>query len=185
MLGCGYYRLGNARVKLQQVTEVVQIKQTRAFILPFLLPLFDAKQNTDEPRSAQVNLNRIPNCMCSSFGKTGSLEDIKRFLVKYTHARTHIRNCTHRQPCLGQRGAQALIMSGIHERVAPHEKTNFASGAVVSRLTSEPLSGHIVPRWIPSDSPSLNSTVSISQSESSTGNLLGKLRPLKGLKNLV
>lgn len=36
-------------------------------------------------------------------------------------------------------------MSGIHERAAPHEKTNFTSAAVVSRLTSEPPSGHIVP----------------------------------------
>lgn len=84
--GCGYYRLGKARVKLQQVIEVVQIKQTRTFILPFL---FDAKQNTVKPRSAQVNLSRIPNCMRSISGKTGSLEDIKRFLAKYTHTQSH------------------------------------------------------------------------------------------------
>ncbi|KAF3700971.1 hypothetical protein EXN66_Car016659 [Channa argus] len=76
-------------------------------------------------------------------------------------------------------------MTGTHERVAPHEKTNFTSGAVVSRLTSEPLSGHIVPRWITTDSPSLSSTVSISQSEPSVSNPLGKLHPLEELKNLV
>lgn len=97
-----------------------------------------------------------------------------------THTRTH--NCIQRQPCLGQWGARALIMTGTHERVAPHEKTNFSSGTVVSRTTYEPLSGHIVPRWIPSDSPSLNSTVSINQSEPSASNPLGKLHPLEELK---
>lgn len=116
--------------------------------------------------------------MRSISGKTGSQEDIKRFLVKYTHTHTH--NCTHRLPCLGQRGAQALIMSGTHERVAPHEKTNFTGGAVVRRLTSEPLSGHIVPRWMPSDSLSLNSTVSVNQSGPSAGSPPGKTPPTEG-----
>ncbi|CAB1456794.1 unnamed protein product [Pleuronectes platessa] len=75
-------------------------------------------------------------------------------------------------------------MSGTHERVAPREKTNFASGAVVSRLTSEPLSGRFVPRRIPSDSLSLNSAVSINQSGPSASDLLGKPHPTKepGLK---
>lgn len=167
--------------KLQQVIWIVQIKQTRTFSLPFLLLLFDAKQNTSESRSAQVNLSRIPNCMRSSSGKTGSLEDIKGFLVKHTHTQNYI----HRQPCLGQWGAQDLVMTGTHERVAPHEKTNFSCGTVVSRMTFEPLSGHIVPRRIPSDSPSLNSTVPINQSEPSASKPLGKLHPLEELKNLV
>ena len=171
---CGYYRLGKARVKLQRAIEAVQIKQMRTFILPFLLLICDAKPNKAEPRSAQVNLSRIPNCIRSSSGKTGSLKYIKR-----SNTHTHTHSSTHRQPCLGRWGARALIMSGTHERVAPHWKTNF------TRLTTEPLSGHIVPRWIPSDSLSLNPAVPISQSGPGAGKPLGKRRPPRGLRNLV
>lgn len=92
-----------------------------------------------------------------------------------------MHDCTHRRPCLGQQGAQALLMSGTHERVAPHEKTNFASGAVVSRLTSEPLSGRIVP---PDGSPlttrhSTRLSATANQDPASSAPL-GKLRPPKG-----
>ena len=51
--GWVYYRPGKAWVKLMRVIQVVQIKQTRAFMVPPLRPLLDAKHNTGSTGAAQ------------------------------------------------------------------------------------------------------------------------------------
>lgn len=86
------------------MTEVVQIN-------PFLTHVAKQKHRKASISSAQPE-SRV-QFLRSSSGKTRSVRDMKRF------GKTHTHNRTHRKPCLGQRGAQAVIMSGTDERVAP------------------------------------------------------------------
>lgn len=174
---------------LQKMAEVFLIFFLFCSPIYSLLPfIFDAKQNTDELFSPRVRFSSC--CMWPQWplqdGINASSSLIFYYKLQHAH-KGHIQWYTQ-TVLLGEVGGQggyALRISGGGKKSGiPTEKANFTSGAVVSKLISEPLEWDIVTPWIPSDRPSLNSAFPCEPIRAQHQQPSGKTWPTRGnLKN--